>query len=77
MKTQSEDTLQTANLTAYISDGTPRDVAALYASLPGRAAASDFGPFDNNLVVQVTETTGLTMDYDDLMQIAAMPASAQ
>ena len=59
------------NLAAYITDGTPADIAALYAALASRAAAADFGPFDNNLVVLDTETTGLGMTADDLTQIAA------
>ena len=60
-----------ANLAAYLTEASPKDIAARYAALPARAAASDFGPFDNNLVVLDTETTGLTMDNDELMQIAA------
>ena len=71
MKNQSPEPASARNLADYITDGTPADVAALYASLPARAAASDFGPFDSNLVVVDTETTGLTFDNDDLMQIAA------
>ena len=71
MKMQSPTSAAAGNLAASITDGTPADIVALYASLPERAAASDFGMFDNNLVVIDTETTGLTFDADDLMQIAA------
>lgn len=59
------------NLDAFIAEGTPKDVAALYATLASRAAVADFGIFDNNIVIVDTETTGLTFDNDDLMQIAA------
>ncbi len=69
--TAPDPTTTPGNLDAYISDGTPDDIRALYASLPARAAASDFGRFDNNVVVLDTETTGLSFDDDDLMQIAA------
>ena len=80
MKNQSTDTQSMDNpapgkpapdLAAYLTEATPKDIAALYAALPARAAASDFGPFDSNVVVLDTETTGLTMDHDELMQIAA------
>ncbi len=59
------------DLDAWLAEGTPKDVAALYSSLASRATLADFGMFDNNVVVLDTETTGLTFDHDDLMQIAA------
>ncbi|MBR2789817.1 MAG: DNA polymerase III subunit epsilon, partial [Eggerthellaceae bacterium] len=71
MKNQSLATALPENLAAHLTDGTPADVAALYASLPARAAAADFGIFDNNVVVIDTETTGLDRESDELMQIAA------
>lgn len=54
-----------------VSDGTPQDVIERYASLPKRAAESDFGRFDRNVVVVDTETTGLSFNHDELIQIAA------
>ena len=73
MNNQSEETtlMQNETLAAFVTDGTPADVVRAYGSLAARAATLDFGPFDNNLVIVDTETTGLSMDTDDLMQIAA------
>ena len=34
----------------FITDGTPQDVIERYESLPVRAAAGHFGPFDGNVV---------------------------
>lgn len=55
----------------FISDGTPLDVVERYASLPARARAESFGPFDGNVVVLDTETTGISLNHDELTQIAA------
>ena len=55
----------------FISDGTPSDIIARYESLPERAQKSDFGRFDNNVVVLDTETTGFSLAHDELTQIAA------
>lgn len=55
----------------FISDGTPSEVIARYESLPERAQKSDFGRFDNNVVVLDTETTGFSLAHDELTQIAA------
>ena len=63
-------TISTA-LQQAVSDGTPQDVVERYASLPSRAAQSDFGRFDRNVVVVDTETTGLSFNHDELIQIAA------
>ena len=52
-------------------DGTPGDVIERYSSLPALAAESDFGPLDRNVVVIDTETTGLSFNHDELIQIAA------
>ena len=37
----------------FISDGTPPEIIARYESLPERAQRSDFGRFDNNVVVWI------------------------
>ncbi len=54
-----------------VTDGTPADVIERYASLPQRAQASDFGTYDENIVVVDTETTGVSVKKDELTQIAA------
>lgn len=58
-------------LQTFITDGTPQEIVERYESLPALAASMDFGPFDNNLVVLDTETTGFSLNHDELTQIAA------
>ncbi len=60
-----------ALLKRFVTEGTPDEVFARYASLPQRAAQSDFGEFDRNIVVLDTETTGFSLNHDELTQIAA------
>lgn len=55
----------------YICDGTPQRIVERYAKLPAVAAEADFGPFDTNIVVLDTETTGVSFKNDELTQIAA------
>lgn len=55
----------------FISDGTPLAIRARYASLPEAAAQSDYGDLDRNIVVIDTETTGFSLNHDELTQIAA------
>ena len=57
--------------TEHILDGTPADVAARYEGLPALAQQLDFGVLDRNVVVIDTETTGLSFNHDELIQIAA------
>lgn len=66
-----ESGLYVLNIEKYISDGTPDAVIKLYSELPERAANSDFGEFDCNVVVIDTETTGVSPRRDELTQIAA------
>jgi len=54
-----------------ILDGTPADIVERYESLPSLADKSDFGRLDSNVVVIDTETTGLSFNHDELIQIAA------
>lgn len=61
-----QDTLQ-----SFISDGTPEVIRQRYAALSNIAKTSDFGPFDQNIVVLDTETTGFSFHHDELTQIAA------
>lgn len=58
-------------LRQYISDGTPFEIQERYASLPRIAELSDFGVFDEDVVVIDTETTGFSFHHDELTQIAA------
>lgn len=58
-------------LRQYISDGTPLEIQERYASLPTIAQLSDFGVFDEDVVVIDTETTGFSFHHDELTQIAA------
>ncbi|MDO4289856.1 MAG: helicase C-terminal domain-containing protein [Eggerthellaceae bacterium] len=55
----------------YILEGTPQEVVERYMALPQRAKESDFGEFDRNIVIVDTETTGFSLNHDELTQIAA------
>lgn len=66
-----ETTPLEGQLKDFISDGTPREIVERYESLPELARHSDFGRFDNNIVVIDTETTGFSLAHDELTQIAA------
>ncbi len=63
------------SLQKFISEDTPADIADRYASLPEIAASTHFGPFDDDLVVVDTETTGFSFNHDELIQIAAARVS--
>ncbi len=58
-------------LRKYISDGTPAAVCARYEGLLAAAARADYGELDENIVVIDTETTGFSLNHDELTQIAA------
>lgn len=55
----------------FITEGTPEDIRARYASLKELASRMDFGELDRNIVVLDTETTGFSQNHDELTQIAA------
>ena len=52
-------------------DGSPEDVVERYRGLSDAAASADFGELDRDVVVIDTETTGLSFNHDELIQIAA------
>jgi ATP-dependent DNA helicase DinG len=54
-----------------VLNGTPQDVIEFYESLSTYTETHTFGPFDSNLVVIDTETTGISFYHDELIQIAA------
>lgn len=58
-------------LAEFIADGTPLDIVSRYASLPAHVREADYGEFDRNIVVLDTETTGFSLNHDELTQIAA------
>ncbi len=58
-------------LKRFISNGTTEDVFERYAALPEQARGADYGEFDRNIVVLDTETTGFSLNHDELTQIAA------
>lgn len=59
------------SLKQWVLDGTSQDILDRYASLPHAAKASNFGEYDENIVVLDTETTGVSLNKDELTQIAA------
>ena len=59
------------SIAEHIVDGTPTDIVSRYGSLAQLAENSDFGVLDDNVVVIDTETTGLSYNHDELIQIAA------
>ncbi len=61
----------TDDIRKYTTEGTPERILERYRSLPARAAQTDFGDFDRNIVVLDTETTGISVRKDELTQIAA------
>lgn len=73
MENNNQRTRET--LRPFVCEGTPDSIFSRYASLPERAAQSDFGPFDSHVVVIDTETTGISFAHDELTQIAAARVS--
>lgn len=60
-----------SSLNEFICDGTPEEICLRYAGLKAAAAQADYGKFDSNVVVIDTETTGLSYNHDELIQVAA------
>ncbi|MEG0503061.1 MAG: helicase C-terminal domain-containing protein [Raoultibacter sp.] len=65
-KVQHTDTIQN-----HITEGTPADIRARYARLAATAKDGYFGALDDDVVVLDTETTGFSVNHDELTQIAA------
>lgn len=68
---KTHDPIGNDTLRAFVSDGTPEDVFDRYASLRTAASLADYGDLDRNIVVIDTETTGFSLNHDELTQIAA------
>ena len=52
-------------------DGTNQAIVQRYSGLASLINTCSFGKFDSDIVVLDTEATGLSLDYDDLIQVAA------
>lgn len=68
---KKETALQIDTIQNHIVEGTPRDVCARYAGLAEAARNADYGELDRDVVVLDTETTGFSVNHDELTQIAA------
>ena len=55
----------------HMLDGSLDEIVERYQALPNLAKTLDFGTLDHNVVVIDTETTGLSFNHDELIQIAA------
>lgn len=60
-----------ASLIKYIADGTCQAIVDRYLSLQEQAHKLDFGELDEDIIVLDTETTGFSLNHDELIQIAA------
>ena len=59
------------DLRKHMLDGSLDEIVERYQALPSLAKRLDFGELDHNVVVIDTETTGLSFNHDELIQIAA------
>ena len=64
--TQARDALH-----GFLSEGTCAEVCERYRRLAKDAQEADFGGLDRDVVVIDTETTGFSLNHDELIQIAA------
>jgi ATP-dependent DNA helicase DinG len=67
----SQEVLRSA-LQRLLIPGTDADVAGRYATLARRARESVFGAFEEDVVTLDVETTGLSYQRDDLIEVAAV-----
>ena len=63
--------LQGATIDEAVLPGTPRFVIDAYASLAERMEGIDFGPLEQDVVILDTETTGLSVRDNELIEISA------
>lgn len=68
---KKDNAQQTDTIQKYIVEGTPRDIRDRYARLDETAKRADYGELDRDVVVLDTETTGFSVNHDELTQIAA------
>lgn len=68
---EKQSTAPANGLDTYILDNTPARIVQRYHALNEYAQNTDFGVLDEDVVVLDTETTGLSFNHDELMQIAA------
>ncbi len=66
-----------ATIEAMLPPTAPTEVRERYLSLARRAAAADFGPLEEDVVVIDTETTGLSFKDCDLIEISAARLSGR
>ncbi|RRF99628.1 MAG: DNA polymerase III subunit epsilon [Coriobacteriaceae bacterium] len=71
----SEKELLTLN--EVLLPNTPKHIREQYQTLAERAAKTDFGPLEDNIVVVDTETTGLSFKNCELVEIAAVRISSK
>ena len=62
---------QTGTVRAHILEGTPDDIVRRYEALASNARHSSYGFLDEDVVVIDTETTGFSLNHDELTQIAS------
>lgn len=65
-------TASAPDISRFIIDGTDEDVVASYATLAERARTATFGLVEQEYVVLDTETTGLKVEQEELIEIAAV-----
>lgn len=68
---EKENVQQTDTIQNHIVEGTPKDIRERYARLAETAKHADYGELDRDVVVLDTETTGFSVNHDELTQIAA------
>lgn len=57
-----------------VSSGTPQFVIDSYATLADRAKTQSFGLIEEDVIVLDTETTGLSVQDNELIEISAGPS---
>lgn len=60
----------------FVTDGTPTDVVARYASLKTQALHADYGDLDRNIVVIDTETTAFPNEKTSSRKLPPLVLSA-